>query len=307
MRRFAIAVFGILVWLALCQLTQAQTNLSISPPQVRLEAEPCETVGTEIKVVNRGDRGTRIKAQVQDFTYDKKGSLELLNTEEGKRFHGCGRWVLFEKPYQRITAGKTTVFKVEVKVPKNTKPAVYQTYLTFSSASRGEGNVKVAGQVASLLQVRVSSGELQSMPPVIKRGKIVSLRAGKYNLSGVVPFVIEFRNVGNVSLKTKANIEIRNEKNFVLDKIVFPKATIKAGKSKIWAKDWKNPVLFGKHTAVAEVDANLGKPWKKATKFWIVSWKLILAVCLGLIGIVTLGILGFTRLRIIKREQKQDV
>jgi len=309
MKRFpaksAVLLSVVLLSTALCGQAQAQLGFSVLSPHIDLELKAGGSRTAKAKVENKTGQTMTIKAIAKDFAHDKNGSLQLLDADEGRYFNGCASWVSFEKTPKEVAPGKIEEFQFQVRVPKRVKTGSYRTYLIFSTLSAENSSVQVVGEIASLLKIDVrgagrgSSGT--KVPVVIKKGELSFLELRKLNFGSPIPFTIKLKNPGNVRLDTKATIEIRDEKNNLVERVNLPGKNVKADAQQIWKETWEAPSIFGRYRAVARVDAGLEKPLTKSEEFWVIDrWLLLILALLGISGII-FAMLILPRLRITRR------
>ena len=301
----AVLFSVVLLSMALCRQAQAQLGFSVLSPHIDLELEAGGSRTAQAKVENKTGQTMTIEAAAKDFAHDKNGNLQLLNPDEGKYFNGCASWVSFEKTSKQVAPGKIEEFQFKVRVPKKARTGTYRTYLIFSTVSTEDGSVRVIGEIAALLKIEVQGGGKSSknakVPIVIREGKLLFLDHGRLNFGNSIPFAIKLENAGNVGLDTKATIEIRNEKNNLVERIDLPGKNVKADAQQIWEKNWEPRSLFGRYRAVARVDANLEKPLTESREFWVINkWLLLILALLG-VGVGVFAVLVLPRLKITRR------
>jgi hypothetical protein len=301
--RFVAILAVIILSTPLCKLAYAQIGFSVQPSHIDLELEPGESQVAEVRLENKSNQFIEVKAEAKDFAYDKKGKLELLSPEDGKYFNGCAGWVCFKEISRKIGPRESAQFRFRARAPKKVKGGLYQTYLIFSTFSK-KSNVRVVGEIASLLKIKVPGGNNSKVPNVVKKGKLVSFKSRKWNFGSSVPFVITFENRGNVELKAGAIIEIRDGKGRLVEQISLPKKNIKANQQEIWTKDWKAPAILGRYRAIARIDENLEKSLTKTNEFWVIKWQLISTIVLLVIGAIIFGVFIFPKLKI-ERKTKE--
>lgn len=303
---FSVLLSVLMVVFSSCTKAHAQMGFSVWPPHVELELRPGEKHNAEVYIENETLQTIAIKVEAMDFAYDEKGNLELLSSEDEKDFNGCSQWICLKEASKEVAPGKTEQFQFQVKAPEKAIGGSYRTYLIFSTSSKKRDNIKIVGEIASLLKVRVQgngdSSDTKALT-VCKKGKFVSFRNPRFNFGQSVPFVLTFENLGNVRLVVNASIKIQNNNNRLVERIELPTKRIQAHERYTWSENWKPPRAIGQYTAEALIDAGLEKDFTGTKRFWVIKWQLILTIAVLVMAIVAFGLFVFTRLVITKRVE----
>lgn len=293
-----------------CGVAGAEAKFSVFPSEIVLLIEAGEREIVTTKIVNLGDERLIVKAVAEDYVRDEEGNLVPLKPEEAEKFGGCGRWVSFHPLACRVELGETFPVEVTVRVPADVEPGTYSTYLIYGASPEGgkSSSVGVKGQIALPLRVNVPGEGFQSegsgRPVVVKQGRLVSFKAPRFNYRGQISFATTVQNTGNVHLNIEEVIEIQDMSGHLVEKLAPSRFTVLPERSEAVFSEWGEIPLFGRFKAVATLEAGLEGPWVQSAEFWIISWKLIFAILVGLTTLAVLSVTLFRRFSVSRRGRR---
>jgi hypothetical protein len=288
--------------------TPVSNDFVLGPGKVDLVLEPGEKSTQQITVTNRLGQDMNFKVGVEDFSgsYDTDQTIVLLGDKKGP--YSMKDFIKPETTEFTLKHGERITIPVEIDIPKDTQPGgLYASVLVStvpdSKVAENQGQAKIISRLGTLYFVRVA-GEVNEAG-YLQNFKVTPPANGFYE-KGPIPFEIYYKNEGNVHLKPTGTIKIENmlgkkvgEVTINIDPnenyFVMPNSLRKMVKS------WEGSFLIGKYTATLTMNSNYqlkaGDAQTMAVSFWIIPWKIILAVIVALIALVYLAHILKTRFK----------
>lgn len=191
------------------QAERSQT-LSVSPTLFQMSANPSQSWGSELRVVNVNDYPIVVYPQVVNFApsgENGQGSLIPIFAAETQG-QTLAEWVTLEQTEVAIAPGQTAIIPFSVNVSDKAAPGGHYAAILIGTKppqrESGAAQVQTAQFVTSLLFVRVSGD-------VIESGNIREFTTEKnINNEPNIQFDIRFENTGNVHLQPQGDITITN-------------------------------------------------------------------------------------------------
>jgi hypothetical protein len=147
------------------------------------------------------------------------------------------------------------------------------------------GKVKVITRVASLFFIRVRGD-------VVENGSLTDFKAVKsFYESGPVNFQITSENNGSVYLSPYGTIEVRNIIGQKIDERRVDPWFVMPGAVRVREIKWNSNFLFGRYTATIMMNRGYDDIIDtKSFSFWVIPWKIISIILIGLILVIWLFI-----------------
>jgi hypothetical protein len=200
--------------LAVPDLVKAENNsalaLTITPPLMKLDLGPGESLATAIKVVNNNNYPVSIYAKAVDFTDNGSGGVKFLNqsdsaSTESKSIY-LSQWIDLSQEKQDIQPYQTATFSFSVDVPLDAQPGGHYAAILIGTNPPGETEkgteIKVSSYVSSLILLRVAGA-------VEEKGTIREFTfSPRLYHGGEGNFRLRFDNLGNVHLAPTGDIKI---------------------------------------------------------------------------------------------------
>ncbi|NTV31326.1 hypothetical protein HGA91_05120 [candidate division WWE3 bacterium] len=274
---------------------QTSIGLSISPPTFEISANPGETIKNSIRVTNVTEDTQEIVVESRNFTaIGEQGSVGL--TEENTNF-SLAKWITTTPAQWVIEPNESYTFEFEISAPVNAEPGGHFGSIVFRTGAKVNPNqtgAAVAQEVGSLILLKIAGD-------VTEKASIESFAASQsWYEHGPVTFDARFANKGNVHIKTRGTITISDifgrtvgivpltEKNVLPDAVRRIDAT------------WDNSWGFSKYTAV--LSTNYGESNTEiltaSTTFFIIPYRLVGAICIGLLVMSFILYRGRNRIRL---------
>jgi len=280
---------------------QAQTNstaYTISPPIQELEADPSETVTYTIKAISNQDTPLALQLKIFDFiVQDDKGTPILIADElkdltpNNLRRFSLVSWMTPEIKQFSLKPREIKPIQLIINIPKDALAgghyaAVVLETLGASPEMQAKSLEAVSGmgtnaQLASLLSLRVKG-------PVKEDALLKRFEAAKQIFElGPVDFITEIENLSDIHIRPKGEIIVRNMFGKIKDQLPLEEKNIFPYASKLYTNKWNVGLGFGRYSAQIKAAWGSGQVLTGLVYFWLIPWKLIIAV-LVLLALVIL-------------------
>lgn len=264
-----------------------ENDFVLGPGKTELWVDPGDEYTKELMITNRLGKTMNFKIEIEDF----KGSQ---NPEETVIFLGEERGPYSLKDYLKpeiteftLNQGQRMILPVEISIPKDAEPGgLYGAVLVTSNPplteleaekEKAKGQVKLISRLGALFFIRVK-GEVN------ENGLVKDFRIEKrYYEKGPISFEILFQNQGNVHLAPYGIVEIRNILGRKIDEIELDPWFVMPDSLRSREVEWSRGSLFGKYTALASINRGYQDIIdQKSIEFWVIPWKILLGVLVGL-------------------------
>jgi hypothetical protein len=279
-------------------------GLEISPPVIELAADPGQTVTASIRVRNVTAGQLIAKGKADDFGAgtDESGQPKLLLDETGATRFSLKYWVS-GVPDLRLAPQELKTTTVIIKVPQNAEPGGHFGVIRFTAVPpdlEGTG-VALSASVGTLVLLRVSG-------PITEKLSVAELSSWRglgtkaaqettFFEHGPVGFVVRLKNDGSVHEKATGTIDVTN---MFGGKTASVKVNEKGGNVlpdsiRRFEQSLDKKQLFGLYTAKLAMTYSNGKKLEGNLSFWVIPWKLLLLLLVGLVALVFLLKLSIRR------------
>jgi hypothetical protein len=227
-------------------------SLGVYPPIVDLSIPPGKDHAIDLTVYNQGDRVMSVTAYVSALEVSVDGDPIPLDTRKGK--WSCADWITLDKQTFDLAPGEDQSVCATLRVPRGTSGGRYAAILFEGSpASGAQGAINVA------LGARVGTIVMESVPHTLTRqGEVESVEASRTGPDSV-RFAVRFRNIGNIHLKTRGSVVIRNDSGRVVDRVPLDvgTGTVLPDGVRKFTGAWHNPrrMVKGDYTGEVRVDS----------------------------------------------------
>ena len=279
--------------------------LTISPPFFDESLNPGDTVLGIIKIYNESPIPLTIYPFLQNVTSDKNegGEPRFYSKDDDKDGTSLINWISINSNSIEIKPQQRANFQFSINIPKNAQPGGhYGAILLGTSPPTKGGEIALAGQIASLIFVKVS-GEVKEIGNITEFGFIK--KQVWYNYLPI-DFFLRFENTGNTHLRPVGNLFIKNwfgkqvaslefNKDF---RSILPKSIRRfefgwhkqgiSGEMSEFEKEWKN-FAIGKYTAT--IFLNYGSQnyvLSDERVFYVWPWRLMIVFGISLIFLIIL-------------------
>ncbi len=277
----------------------AGQGLEISPPVIELSADPGQTITTQIRVRNVTKGELIAKGVADDFGAgsDESGQPKLLLDETGATRYSLKFWVS-GVPDLDLAPQELKTATVRIAVPKNAEPGGHFGVVRFTAVPpdlNGTG-VALSASVGSLVLLKVS-GAITEKLSVQEFSSWQNKKAHGFFEHGPVDFLVRVKNEGSVHEKAQGTIVVTDTfGGKVATVLVNDKGgNVLPDSIRRFDETLANKQLFGHYTAKLAMTYAGGKKLSGSLSFWVVPWKLLLLVTLGLLVLFFLLRLGLRR------------
>jgi len=307
---------------------ESAINLSLSPISIQLEVEPGGSETAAIKLRNNGSEDEPLKVSYGTFTFNER-TQQIDLTQDVPA--DTASWISVDRPQFVIKPGEWETVNVTFAPPAQASLTYYYAVI-FSRIDQvvpGEpSTTKVTGAPAVLVLTNVDS-------PLTKRElQVESFSVPKFWVEFLPQtFSLKVRNTGNVHLAPSGNVFIdgprtkdlavlsANPKNSIIlpDSMReltiswddgFPKwvpsdSTVEQELK--WDFSQADRFRLGKYTAHLLMVYDNGErdiPIESYVSFWVIPWRVFLAILLGFLLTMGLGILLFVLFTRFSRKKK---
>lgn len=287
------------------QNTQAQQStpgtgqaLEIAPPVINLTANPGQVIKTQISLRDISSGKLRVKGQVNDFVAaGEDGTPKILLDEENAEPnpYSLKAWIA-PLPELILEPRQIRQLPVTINVPANAAPGGYYGVVRFTATPpelEGTG-VSLSASLGSLILVRVNGAATEKLDieEFFVSKNEDGAKAATLFQSAPVKFTQRIKNSGNIHEQPAGQVTITDMfgKKIAAVNVNLPPrnvlpASIRKFEQPLDSSVIGNKRLFGKYTAELSLTYGANKQTvSDSITFWVVPYKLIGFIILGLIG-----------------------
>lgn len=295
------AVFILTIGLALLPspvMAAQNTNATgqgfqISPVLVELNADPGQTYVIKIKLKNVTANTLVSKSQVNNFgSKGENGDPEIFIDDSEKSTYALKNWV-GKIPDYTFASQETRTIPISIDVPANAEPGGHYGVIRFSGVAPDladdQNAVALSASIGTLVLVRVS-GDVKEGASVEEFFASQNGQKSIFFEQGPINLVERIKNTGNVHIKPSGSLTIKNMfgQTIATLKVNDPPKNILPGSIRRFEQQLEKKWLFGRYNAQIDLSyGTTGQVLKSTLVFWVIPWKLILAV-LALLTVVYL-------------------
>jgi len=309
------AVIGVTLLLCGFLFIPVSRAITLIPPHLEIGLIPGQSLQTSIKLFNESQEVLQLYTETASF--HAKGETGQPEFDfDSPTDEGLSSWIEVEKGPIILNPGERYEVPVKIHPPANADPGGHyaSVFFTTSPPEAGEGQVRIASKVGTLLLTRVEGD-------VIEKGSIAEFGLGKGKMTFnrlPIDFFVRFQNSGNVHLrpsgqigiksmfgKEVGSVEVNASKGATLPKTtrkydaVWEKAQLKGAGGSFFQKFFneyaneRSNFGFGKYTAKVSIHAGTNSIDDTATvSFWVVPWRILLVwTIVGILGLIFLILL----------------
>lgn len=252
----------------------------ISPTKVELEMKPGQSASRDIMVANRTGSTITIEFSMEDFEGSTDPSQATVFMGEEDSSWGARKWLEPEISSIVLKQGETVTFRTKVNVPSNAEPgghyAALFAFSTYETEDASGTAINITSRVGTLFLIKVAG-------TVEEQGNLSKPEVSGFSEYGPIDIGLVFNNEGNVHLKPSGRVIITNILGQAVAEIPVPEWVVLPESSRRNLVKWDSHFLFGRYTARAEIAYGPdGTPIITSTTFWVIPWKFVLAIALGI-------------------------
>lgn len=268
-------------------LAQSGQAFSITPPLLELQANPGETLTTEIKLTNLSNDELLIKTQFNDFgAKNESGEPNIIFDDNQNTPYSLRQWLTPPTPF-KIGSKETKVVKFPITIPKNAEPGGHYAVIRFTGTTpeMEESGVSLSASIGSLVLLQVA-GDVKEKTSITEFFSATpQFSKSSFFESGPIGFVTRLKNEGNVHSKPTGTIEITDMfgrkvtsarvNGDPADSKNTPKSVLPQSIRK-FEQTLPDQWLFGKYEAKLNLSYGQNQPpLTSSVTFWVIPYKLI--------------------------------
>ena len=286
----------------------AQNDFVVEPGKTEIFVNSGETVTKSITITSRINKTVKFKLTTEDMigTTDAQSPIKLLGDEKGP--YSVKDLIKPEISEFSLDLGEKIIIPVTVSIPIDAEPRGYYGALIVSNepeilgdsgSTQTEGKARLISRIGSLFFVRINgegkeAGNLEDF-------KIIGPSKSFYQ-NRPSGFEILFKNTGNVHLVPHGKITIKN----ILGKEIgsIPVDAYFSLPDSIRYREvlWQAGNGLGRYTANLSLFPGYGNENEESSiAFWIIPWKILVAVFVGLVIFISFVYYVLTRFELKKK------
>lgn len=201
----------------------AGISISVSPPLLELSVPAGGLRLFELTAVNSGDKAVKIRCYTMDMSLEPDGSVTLLEASASSR--SLAQWITLDKNEFSLEPGKIQLIQGKITVPRGSRGGRYAVIIFETSSpdvreTRGRGKIILGARLGTILML--------SIPHTLKeKGKIGTIEWEARGDAKPHPilFTLSFKNTGNVHLRIRGSIVIKNKEGRIIDRMPLEAGT----------------------------------------------------------------------------------
>lgn len=266
--------------------------LEIAPPVLNLTADPGQSIQANISIRDVATSPLVVKSEVNDFTANGEDGTPKLLLEEGEVSpYSLKSWIA-PIPQLNLKPKQIESLPVTIRVPANAAPGGYYAVVRFTATAPEleDTGVSLSASLGTLILLRVNGDAKESLA-------IEEFTTSKDGTTGSLfdaaplDFIVRLRNEGTVHLQPTGKIAVKDmfgnqiaNVNVNLNQSNVLPGSVRRFEAPLDKSVIGDRWLFGRYTA--DLTASYGSKKGIVTSqisFWIIPYKLIAAIVLGLL------------------------
>lgn len=284
--------------------TEVKDDFVLGGGKTELELEPGEEASGEISITSRLGKDAEFDVGVEDFTGSQdpnETSFNFLGEEKGP--YSLKDSITPEVDHFKLRNGERIWLPIKIKIPEDAEPGGRYGAVLVSirnpdqlmsiEPEKAKSQVKIISRLAALFYVRIKGDAKQD-------GLLQDFKTDqKFYERGPVNFSIIFENIGNIHLKPSGKIEISNIMGKSVGEEAVDEFFVLPGSVRQKNVVWNREALFGYYTAKLTLNRSYSDlSDTMIIHFWVIPWKLILAIFVACVIVVFLFYWIFSKFEI---------
>ena len=271
------------------QSSDTSNGLEISPALVEVNGDVAKSYTIDVKVHNVTKSTLDFVGSVNDFgAKDETGQPSIILDSISDLPTSIKTWVGTVPSFQ-LSPGDSKSLNVTINIPRNAEPGGHYGVIRFSG--KAPSGSSAVGQIASagtLVLVRVS-GNVKEKLDLTSFAASKDGKSGALFENGPITFITRFTNSGSVHVKPIGQIEVRDGFGHSIATIPVndAKGNILPASTRRFESTLNTSWLFGHYTAdISIAYGTTGGAIVESISFWVIPFKLVFVLLIGLITIV---------------------
>ena len=275
--------------------TIAVGDFVVGPGRVEVEVKPGETVTRMMTVTNRISSARTFQLSVEDMSGSAEGAqaVVLLGDQQGP--YTLKDNISFPSRTFTLELGERAQIPVSITMPPNAEPGGYYGAVLVSTAQNNSDND--SEQMAkSAIIARIGTLFFITVPGNTNISGEIKDFATKNNQwwyqKGPIDLTILYENTGAMHLNPYGEITVSNMLGENVGFVELEPWFVLPKSLRLREVSWDRELLFGRYTITAKVNRGYDDIIdEKVVHIWVLPWKLLLVVFVGLVVII--GLLRF--------------
>lgn len=247
--------------------------VTVGPVKLEISADPGDVVTGKLFLMNDEKETKTFYPDFETFI-EENGSKKFISEKSD-----LATWFEIDYPVTlKPLEGKNIPFVL--RIPEDASPGGHFAVIWWSTAAPEKGQVSITTRAGILVYLTVS-GEIKEQGQVLE---FTTQNKKKFIASSPINFAINFENTGNVYLKPKGEIQIKNIFGGTKTSVDVNKKDISIlpQSKKTLQEQWEfSGFLFGPYKADLKlVYGNTQQEIQKSFWFFIILWKQLLLLIL---------------------------
>ena len=269
--------------------TPVEEDFVLGPGRTDLVLEPGEKSIQQIAITNRLGRSQDFNLEIEDFSGSDNPDQTVRLFGDIKGPYSLKDYVKPEITKFSLKHGERIIIPIEIDIPEDSEAGGLYASVIVSSASDESNPVrgsqtKLITRLGTLFFVRVAGDVDESLS--LQTFKVSDTQYGFYE-KGPIPFELIVKNEGNIHINPSGKIEIRNLLGKKVGEVTVDKYFAMPDAVREREVKWDAGMLAGRYTATLTLDKNYqqkpNESEQMTVSFWVIPWKIILAVFVGLL------------------------
>jgi hypothetical protein len=286
-----------------------QNDFVVEPGKTEIILNPGESVIKNVTITNRINRVVNFKLTAEDLvgTNDKDQPVKLLGDDRGP--YSVRDFIEPEIKEFSLALGEKIVIPVKISVPLDAEPRGYYGALIVAnmpeqiageSSLETETGTRIISRIGSLFLVKIKGEGKEE--GALSDFKVIGPSKAFYE-KRPEGFEIAFKNSGNVHLVPYGKITIKNMLGRTVGELPVNAYFALPDSTRYREILWDQGFGLGRYTAHLSLFKGYGTEYAESSvSFWIMPWKILLIVLVGIILIVTVGYYISTRFELRRKK-----
>lgn len=250
--------------------------ITIYPAIFEFATAEKSAVGDSMQIYNESDKPITLNAEVENFL-PKGETGEQAYTSDS---YGLATWISLSAHQINLAAKEKKSVSFKINLPANAAPGSYSAGILWHEAPPSDQAIGLINRVGALVLLTVN-GETDL------RAELAEFSVPRALFEKTpVNFTVRIANKGNILFKPGGEISIKNIFGRTVDAIEinsFGNALLPESIRRFEIKWDSDGLAFGPYAAELKINYGGNKKLAAEVRFWVLPWKQIIIVILGII------------------------
>lgn len=293
------------------EVAKQNVGLMAIPPRLgddgSLEANPGETLQTQVRVRNTSGGPVRVSTIVEDFIIGDDGKTPVPVLAETSSRWSLSKWMELSLNDTVLFPGSSQTIPVVIRVPEDALPGGRYAMILHQplAANPNDSVVAPIGGQASITQRVGTLVYLRIKGEVNEEAHIRNISVPSFQEFGPVPLKFEVENLSDIHISPSTVVEVTNMWGRVVETLEVPAQNVFPYTLRKFELQWDRVWGLGRYKArFITTYGTQGKVVAADAAFWIIPYKLLMALLLLMLA--ALAILIAVRRHLQHREDASD-